>query len=812
MKKTLSGVALLVILAFALSASAAIDASSPYSRYQVAQSFHPNGDYLVFAQSKSGWKLAGALPFDQFYRRESVDLSRFATPGESMRVRLYQIGGGAAQIDAVSLGGAPALQCSAGDKALAKFAARDMDVHPVVKDSVDLLFGPSDQPTLELTARVEPEVLPTMDFKFPLANLGGPMSDDSSFYRYELNSHPGRITVDGLLDGIAEDKPFLRAFYPCGSGHPSSDFWVWVGNDDETLFVSMDFTADNTVDGDKDYTKVFVRTAAGVREFKASEPDTRWGRPGFGYTPRASWEHKTYEFAIPLAELGADARSGGPLELAFAAYGTALPLDIGVTKTGPATILAGQTVTYTVTMTSAAATRGVVHQYTARMTDIAPLEMSCGSIQCIPDVNSSCVGSTRNGRSSSNLGYEITFNPGATVVFTLGCTTSSGISKTTVVTNTADICLWDNIQGMCAGDMNPTNDQDTATTTIDPRYGLSLTKTGPEVVATGDPVLWTIVIHNDGPEATTGYMWDVITSDTPGVTVENPILTCYDGPTSSCQDLTRSPGLSDDFTIMGPGTITYTVAGTAGATMDPVLVTNTASVIGDYHNTRALRINQADASDYAETTIAGDDGDSVTPVVENNAPNNGDGNGDGVEDYRQSNVTSLPDYTGSNYVTMDAHGQSVNLTNFNTSSPQAAGAPVDLNMPYGVFSFTIENVAAGATINMNIVMPRNTSITGYYKKNRLTGEWEDVAVSVDHSQSLPDGTLVTIVTIQITDGGPYDNDGLVNGEIDDPGSPGFLAWADRTEIPALGPWGVGLLGLLLAGALGLIARRRQGSR
>ena len=66
----------------------------------------------------------------------------------------------------------------------------------------------------------------------------------------------------------------------------------------------MDFTPDNTMDGVKDYAKVYAKTAEGLKEFKVSVPETGWGSPGFAYTNKASYQHKVYEFKIPFSQLG----------------------------------------------------------------------------------------------------------------------------------------------------------------------------------------------------------------------------------------------------------------------------------------------------------------------------------------------------------------------------------------------------------------------------------------------------------------------------------------------------------------------------
>jgi uncharacterized delta-60 repeat protein len=163
------------------------------------------------------------------------------------------------------------------------------------------------------------------------------MSADSAFYTYAWDSAPGSLSVDGDLAGEGLGRPFFVEFSETGSGHPSGYTFGWVRNDDDTLYVALDFVPDNTMDGEKDYATVYVRspqTLKVLKTFRVSMPEQSWGRPGFVYTPRAVYQHKVYEFAIPLHELDLDDISPGTpfdqahgkaLELAFAAYGTAAP-------------------------------------------------------------------------------------------------------------------------------------------------------------------------------------------------------------------------------------------------------------------------------------------------------------------------------------------------------------------------------------------------------------------------------------------------------------------------------------------------------
>jgi len=122
-----------------------------------------------------------------------------------------------------------------------------------------------------------------------------------------------------------------------GSGHPQWKTFGWVKNDDTNLYVAIDFTPDNTMDGDMDYAAVYIKTENGLEEFKVSSIMQDWGVAGFTYTDRAAYQNKVYEFAIPYEKIGIDTKPqptngwtglqgrNEPLEIAFAAYGTASP-------------------------------------------------------------------------------------------------------------------------------------------------------------------------------------------------------------------------------------------------------------------------------------------------------------------------------------------------------------------------------------------------------------------------------------------------------------------------------------------------------
>ena len=248
--------------------------------------------------------------------------------------------------------------------------------------------------------------------------------------------------------------------------------------------------------------------------------------------------------------------------------------------------------------------------------------------------------------------------------------------------------------------------------------------------------------------------------------------------------------------VAGSGSTTFTVrfsptsAGTKTATIS---ITN----------------DDADENPYNLTVQgSGDDNDGVDNTVEDGVPSpdggTGDGNGDGEDDSGQANVSSLPTYDDADYATLDCTTTAgTTLENVTASPPGAAGVPTEINMPFGVFSFEVHGVTSGQTVTMDIFVPRNETITGYFKENKDTGVWKDIATAVDSTSV----NRKTKISIQLTEDGPYDTDSLAS-TITDPGGPGSQS---SESIPTLDEWGMIIFsGLLLLGSIVMI-RRRQGA-
>ncbi len=286
--------------------------------FSTREEFKPNGFIRIMVLRDGAWQEAGRVQEDEHLRGRTIDLSAWRSAGDLV-VRLEPVVPGASHLDAFTVdGNAPR---GLDERLSRKLSSADNDVVDIAEVAGrDLAFAPGRQAKLSVTARAEAAVIGTEPAAYPTANVYRPVSAFQSFYRYRIGSRSWTPSIDGSLGTESLGAPLFRENLPLGSGHPESPTWAWVGDDGRNLYALLDVTADNTLDGGKDYARMHVRTADGIRTFGVSTELERWGKAGFEYTDRAGWEHKVYEIAVPLSEIGAGAN--GEVELAFTVYGT----------------------------------------------------------------------------------------------------------------------------------------------------------------------------------------------------------------------------------------------------------------------------------------------------------------------------------------------------------------------------------------------------------------------------------------------------------------------------------------------------------
>jgi hypothetical protein len=143
------------------------------------------------------------------------------------------------------------------------------------------------------------------------------------------------------------------------------------------------------------------------------------------------------------------------------------------------------------------------------------------------------------------------------------------------------------------------------------------------------------------------------------------------------------------------------------------------------------------------------------------------------------NSASVASATGSGTVTFaTSNGNIQGLTAVAQSALACSGNP-GADFPYGFFAFNIVNVAPGSAAIITITLPSPIPIGAQYWKC-INGNW------VNATSFLGDDDGDNVLTLTLTDGGPLDADGAVNGTIVDPGGPGLGGGGAAADGPAEG--------------------------
>jgi len=181
-----------------------------------------------------------------------------------------------------------------------------------------------------------------------------------------------------------------------------------------------------------------------------------------------------------------------------------------------------------------------------------------------------------------------------------------------------------------------------------------------------------------------------------------------------------------------------------------------------------------EVEDYVMVRNAGDgsnsdpDRDGISTATEDAGPNGGDGNNDGIPDSVQLNVTSFPNAADGRYLVLESQPGTF-LTNVASRSADFYGTPPTGNLfPYGTLKFNVEGISPGAYAEVNIYLPDNIEIPGYYK---YSDHWYEF--TWDGNTSTGAITAPGSVTLHLKDGARGDHDLTANGVIEDPGIVSF---------------------------------------
>ncbi len=270
------------------------------------------GTFHISQWTGSAWEELYQHQFPVDYSTEEFALD--AVDG-SITLRIVQCNKPYADIDQIKLGACgteltPSYARYAADSqdVLADIIEIDHDVIVVHEQEVEISWEMPvgcDEATLCLTANEYDDGLP---FEYPW----------HSYLTYEIGSNPGSIFIDGCISETDGNTPDYIPYWQPTSGHPDGYTYIYICNDDDNVYFSLDVTSDNTREIGKDWAEIAVLTSEGTeRKFRIDDFDDTWGQSAFGTTSKVSYKHKSCEFAIPRAIIGSD-----DIEFKLRYYGT----------------------------------------------------------------------------------------------------------------------------------------------------------------------------------------------------------------------------------------------------------------------------------------------------------------------------------------------------------------------------------------------------------------------------------------------------------------------------------------------------------
>lgn len=244
--------------------------------------------------------------------------------------------------------------------------------------------------------------------------------------------------------------------------------------------------------------------------------------------------------------------------------------DLSVTKSGPATVTAGENVTYTITVTN----DGPTDASSVSLTDSLPPELTFVSMTQTSGPTFNCSGTTCT---------IATLPLDATATFSLVAQVASSLTGASPVSNTANVSA-------ATGDPVSPNNMSMTSAAVTRNADMSAMKSGPPTVIAGTNITYTVTVRNDGPsDAFDASMSDTLPPGTTFVSSEQtsgPVFTCVEPPVGGTGTITCSiPSLVADapavFSIVlnvSPGTTgSITNPASAGSTTADLMPGNNSS-------------------------------------------------------------------------------------------------------------------------------------------------------------------------------------------------------------------------------------------
>jgi uncharacterized repeat protein (TIGR01451 family) len=280
-------------------------------------------------------------------------------------------------------------------------------------------------------------------------------------------------------------------------------------------------------------------------------------------------------------------------------------VDVSLTKSGPQTVNAAETISYTITITNA----GPDFAEFVELVDEIPANSTFTSLTQNSGPSANCLQPAAGGTGSVHctIGLLTVDTPAVfTLVVTAG--TSGDVVNTATVTT-------------ASFDTDPSNQEGSVTTTISPLADLAVTKNGPAAAAAGENVTYTITLTNNGPSAaSTVSLTDTLPANTTLVSFTQNSGPAFSCAATTCSIATFGSGATATFTLVArvapsaTGTIENSVGATTSTT-DPGAANNTATFPTTLSSSADVSVTKSGpASAFAGEQV------TYTITVTNNGP------------------------------------------------------------------------------------------------------------------------------------------------------------------------------------------------
>jgi large repetitive protein len=250
--------------------------------------------------------------------------------------------------------------------------------------------------------------------------------------------------------------------------------------------------------------------------------------------------------------------------------------DVSIAKSAPLTAVAGNNITYGITVANA----GPSNASSVSWTDILPANTTFVSAMQTTGPTFSCTTGSTVSCSIAMLAA------GAGATFNIVVQVSPSTPPASTIDNTATVAS-------STTDTNGNNNTSTASTTISAQADVSITKTAPTAAGAGTNLTYTISVANGGPSNAANVSWtDVLPPETTFVSATQntgPAFGCTTGATITCSIATLASGATATFTV---------IVQVAPATPLGTQITNAATV-----SSQTPDANTANNTSAAMTTV-----------------------------------------------------------------------------------------------------------------------------------------------------------------------------------------------------------------